>query len=78
LEQKEQVMTNRRMSGVILFLIGMLMFLGGIAAEESGNITIFQFASVHYSLAGCYIGSALSLVAEVPIVVGLWKYFKPR
>jgi len=71
-------MTNRRMSGVILLLIGMLMFVAGIAVEESGNITIFQFAGVHYSLAGWYIGSALCLVAEVPIVVGLWKYFKRR
>jgi len=78
LEQKGQVMTDRRTSGVILFLVGMLMLVAGIAVEESGNVTIFQLAGVHYSLPGCYIGAALNLLAEVPIVVGLWKYFKRR
>ena len=78
MEQKGQVMTDRRTSGVILFLVGMLMLVAGIAVEESGNVTIFQLAGVHYGLPGWYIGGALSMLAEVPIVVGLWKYFKRR
>ena len=79
MEQKGEVMHPSMESGVRLFLVGIVMWVAGFAVGEiPGAVTIWKFAGVQYSLSSRYIAVALGLLAEVPIVVGIWKYYKRR
>jgi hypothetical protein len=74
--EREKITSSNKTRGIILMLIGIILVLAGDSIAQNADITILKLATIQWSIPGWDLGVALFIAAEIPIILGLWKYFK--